>query len=234
VAIVQKQNKQQAGVIAVKKAYDSIKSSIIEFRLMPGSRINEVELAAELGMSRAPVREALNRLVESGFVTFDPGKGFFCRRFTLADFSDLYEVRYDLETAAVRKACEKHSDPSVSELVQFWHGVASRQHSMSIDDLIASDEDFHLRIAHIAGNAERTKLLQNIYERIRFIRKIHIESEPRRTDFVSEHVRLALAISKGAVAEAQDIIALHLGANTRELSDDIREGLARIYAEDLQ
>lgn len=229
------QSKQSnAGSVAVKRAYDYIKHGIIEFELMPGSRINEVELAAALDMSRAPVREALNRLVDGGFVTFLPGKGFFCRRLTLSDIADLYEVRFDLETAAVRKACGKHDDPAVAELADFWDSIAERQQSMTIDELIAADEEFHMRIARIAGNAEREKLLQNIYERIRFIRRIHIETEPRRTEFVREHVRLVEAIRRNDPEEATATIALHLGANSRELNDDIREALARIYAEDLQ
>ncbi|MDD3537714.1 MAG: GntR family transcriptional regulator [Eubacteriales bacterium] len=226
--------KKKSSVVAVQKAYDYIKHSIIEFELRPGSRINEVELAATLDMSRAPVREALNRLVEIGFVTFDSGKGFFCRRFTLAEITDLYEVRFDLETASIKKACEKHDDPAVTALREYWQTIAGSQSSMTIEALISADEDFHLFLANIAGNAERTKLLENIYERIRFVRRINIEKEPRRTNFVKEHLLMIQAVLDNDPEKASELMALHLGANSAELHANIREGLARIYAEDLQ
>lgn len=231
--MIQKRTKK-ISVVAVQKAYDHIKHSVIEFELRPGSRINEVGLAATLGMSRAPVREALNRLVESGFVTFDPGKGFFCRRFTLGEIADLYEVRFDLETASIKKACEKHDDPAVAALKEYWQSIAGSQSSMTIEELISADEDFHLFLANIAGNAERAKLLENIYERIRFVRRINIETEPRRTSFVGEHLLLIQAILDNDPDTASKLMALHLGANSTELHVNIREGLARIYAEDLQ
>lgn len=228
-----RRKEKDASTAAVKRAYDAIKADIIDFAIMPGERINEVELAGALGMSRAPVREALNRLVEGGFVFFDAGKGFFCRKFSASEIADLFEIRLDLETAAVRKACVNGSAADIASILESWRKIAERHLDMSIDQLIASDEIFHMQIAALAGNAERMTILTNINERIRFVRKISIESESRRNSFVDEHLRLIAAIARQDQAEAVQLIEYHLDLNAKELKANIHEGLSRIYAKEI-
>ena len=63
----------------VDRAYERLKRMAIGYHLKPGERLNEGELAKQLGVSRTPLREALNRLAMEGFLRFSPGKGFFCR-----------------------------------------------------------------------------------------------------------------------------------------------------------
>lgn len=222
-----------SSTIAVKRAYDYLRDKTIEFGFRPGERINEVELAQVLEMSRAPVREALNRLVVGGFVIFEPGKGFFCRKFSVTEISDLFGVRADLEIAAVRQACQRATDAEIAALIEGWQSVAARQPSLAIGDLILFDENFHIDLASLAGNAERIRILENINERIRFVRKISIESESRRNSFVDEHMKIAKALVKRDAAKVVELMKYHLGLNSKELKANIHEGLARIYAEEV-
>lgn len=218
---------------AVLRAYEKIKSDIVAFAIIPGERINEVELAAALEMSRAPVREALNRLVAGGFVSFDSGRGFFCRRFSASEIADLFEVRRDLETAAIRRACAVAGDSDIAALAAACEDTLQQQAALAAADLVLRDEAFHLGVAALAGNAERLVILRNINERIRFVRQISIESPERRQSLVDEHRRLIDAIARHDEAEAAALIAYHLDLNSRDLKANIQEGLTRIYAKEI-
>lgn len=222
-----------ASTLAVKKAYDYILDQTIAFGFRPGERINEVELAEVLGLSRAPVREALNRLVVGGFVAFESGKGFSCRKFSLSEISDLFTIREELEVPAVRSACKKATDCQIAELVTNWEIVAATHMSMTSDELILSDEKFHIELASLAGNSERTRVMQNINERIRFVRKINIEKEIHRVTFVDEHKKIAKAILARDQQKVSELMKLHLDLNAKDLKADIHEGLTRIYAEEM-
>lgn len=226
-------NKNDASTMAVKKAYDYLQEKTIDFSLRPSERINEVELASRLSMSRAPVREALNRLVMGGFVVFEPGKGFFCRKFSVTEISDLFGVREDLEIAAVGQACHKATDEQLTVLLANWQSISQAHPSIPIGELILSDEQFHLSLVALAGNLERIRVLENINERIRFVRKISIEKEERRRAFVGEHDKILDAIAERDERKAVETMKYHLGFNSLELKGNIHEGLARIYAEEV-
>src|SRR5690606_31139082 len=82
---------------SVNRVYAAIRRMAVNFEFRPEQRINEVELAAALNVSRTPVREALNRLVIEGLITLVPNKGFYCRPFDAEQIMSLFEVRTALE-----------------------------------------------------------------------------------------------------------------------------------------
>ncbi len=231
----QKSDKEskETSTMAVKRAYDYIRDKTIDFSIRPGDQINEIEVANELKMSRVPVREALNRLTVGGFVSFDPGKGFFCRKFSESEMKDLYGVRHDLEMGAVRQACQAGNDNDIAAILSDWERIADTYMNMSWDELILLDELFHIRIASSAGNIERVAFLQNIYERIRFVRKISIEKDTRRHALVGEHLDLVQAILNHDEMRSAKLLEYHLGINSQELKENIRTGMLRIYADDI-
>ena len=98
---------------SVDKVYDALKDLAVDYRFRPGERVNEVELAARLGVSRTPIREALNRLVRDGFMSFVPNRGFYARDITPKGVQDLYELRAAVERAAFKLACERGTDEEI-------------------------------------------------------------------------------------------------------------------------
>jgi len=224
---------KEMSTLAVKRAYDYIRDMAIDFSVRPGEQINEAEVANHLEMSRVPVREALNRLVVGGFVVFDPGKGFYCRKFSESEMRDLYAVRLDVELGSVKQACQKEDEEDIASILSDWETISRTHSDMSQEELILLDELFHLRIAALSGNMERISVLENIFERIRFIRKINIEQDPRRSAFVDEHVRIAEAILRHDEALATELLEYHLGVNSQGLKENISAGTLRIYAADI-
>ena len=80
-----------------ERLYSAIRDMTIAYRIKPGERLNEVELARQLGGSRTPLREALNRLAAEGFLTFRRSQGFYCREFKPREIHELYQLRSIIE-----------------------------------------------------------------------------------------------------------------------------------------
>ena len=85
----------------VQRVVRRLSKAIVSGQLSPGERLSESVVARQLGVSRAPVREAARLLENSGLVTYQPNRGFFVRRFTARELDDLYEFRLVIETAAL-------------------------------------------------------------------------------------------------------------------------------------
>lgn len=217
---------------AVERAYEYLHHQAVSFGIRPGERINEVEVAANLEMSRAPVREALNRLVMNGLVAFEPGKGFFCRKLSVKEVSELFELRSDMEASAVHSAVKTAKDEDIQAVREFWSDVVAQGNKMDIEALLNYDEEFHLKVIGLAGNSERVKFMQNINERIRFVRRINLESEGRRATIIGEHSQLLDAIAQRDENTALKLLESHLKFSHDDLRAYIHEGIARIYADE--
>ena len=217
----------------VERAYLYLRDRTVSFGYRPGERINEVELAASLGMSRAPVREALNRLIADGLVVMEPGRGFFCRKLSAKEITDLFAVRADLEVSAVRTACQSADPEALKTLADDWDAILAQQASLPIDALVAADEDFHIRLASLSGNAERVRYLGNINARIRFVRRINLEEDGRRSASLAEHALILAAVARGDAETACALVSQHLSISAEEVLAHIHTGLARIYASEV-
>lgn len=217
----------------VDTAYGKLRDRLVTFAVKPGARLNETELAQDLTMSRAPVREALNRLVADGLVIFEPGRGFFCRRLSVSETADLYAVRLDLETGALCTFLRTASDDVLNGFVAQWRASLPDAEHMDIDTLVDADEAFHINLAGMAGNLARIKFLSNINDRIRFVRRLNLESPDRRAQALCEHARLLDAVAKRDGDRASQILSDHLHRSTEEITVQVRLAIARIYSDEM-
>lgn len=211
------------------RIYDALRRMAVEYDFKPNERINEVELAARHGVSRTPVREALQRLVTEGLITFQPNRGFFCRGFDAEEVVHLSDVRAALEEYAVRLATERASDTQLRALVDWWTMTSARADSLSGHDLTARDEEFHMRIAALSGNPELAKMLEGINTRIRFIREIEVERHRRLSTTYTEHTAIADAMARRDAGGAARLMRAHIGISASDAVSAVKEGLARIY-----
>lgn len=214
---------------SVNRVYAAIREMAVSYEFRPEQRINEVELAAALKVSRTPVREALNRLVIEGLITLVPNKGFFCRSFDADEILHLFEVRTALETLAVRLACRRGNAGDFEDLAAFWSGVTARQAEMSAEELTSLDEEFHTRIARLSGNPEILRMIEGVNARIRFVRRIEIESPKRRETTFCEHLGIVEAMKAHEDGRAETLMAEHIAISVADAVEAMKEGLARIY-----
>lgn len=160
----------------VDRIHAQLRRMAADFEIRPATRINEARMATELGVSRTPLREALNRLVAEGFLTFQSNHGFFCRALDPQQLLDLYEARAAIECEGLRLAVMRGSDADIASLARF-HDETLDEYAGCTDPLrqLAIDEEFHARIMALSGNGELARLLDNIHGRIRYVRMIGLK-----------------------------------------------------------
>lgn len=210
------------------EVYEKLKAMAIAFEFAPGVRINEVELARTLEVSRTPLREALNRLQSEGFFTRAAGKGFMARHFDAKEVYDIYEMRRILEGGAVRLACERASDEQLEELARFVRESREVPHDSDAMELLGLDEAFHERLALMTGNEEYRRCLININGRIRFFRWVDMQNG-RRHYTQNEHLAIVQALMRRDADEAARLTEAHITRRMDQIIEVIRRGVAEIY-----
>ncbi len=210
----------------VEAVYRQLKAMAVDFRLRPGERLNEGALARDLGTSRTPLREALNRLVAEGLVTFRPGRGFCCRSLDAESVFDLYELRAVLECAAVGLACARAGDDGIAGLEATLAAQADYA-GKTVREVTAGDEAFHIAIAGLSGNGELVRQLQGINERIRYIRWIDMQTRVRTTK--GEHRAIMAALAARDAPAAVAAMQGHIAKRMDQVVAAVREGYSSIY-----
>ncbi|MDR3434838.1 MAG: GntR family transcriptional regulator [Rouxiella aceris] len=225
--------KKSRSADSVEKVYEKVKLLAIDYHFRPGERVNEVELAGQLGVSRTPVREALNRLSKDGFMSFVPNRGFYARDITPEGVRELYEVRMVIEQATFRFACQRASDEEIAATTAIWEEVSQKQQDVSeISDwstIAQADERFHMEIAHISKNSQLYDMLDSLNSLIRFFRRIDLETPSRRNNAYLEHVEIISALRQRDVQKGMSLIERHVSLSSEHAVEVTKEGLARIY-----
>ena len=212
----------------VDRVYEQLKSMAVSFELKPGQRVNEGDIAKLLGISRTPLREALNRLNTEGFLRFMPGKGFFCRELDVQEIFELYELRKSIEVAAVRLAIKRAKDTDIADLLAFLNSTGPDPGDRSSIELVELDEIFHERLMAMADNAEMLRVLRNVNARIRFIRWIDMDRVNRSTT-QAEHRAVLAGLSIRNETICISVLEKHIDRRMDQITSSIKEGYAQIY-----
>lgn len=212
-----------------ERAYRTIRKLLVEFSLRPGERINEVQLSRTLSLSRTPIREALNRLASDGFVEFSPNRGFHVRALSTDGLLDLYELRSIVECAAFRLACERAAEDELEAFGDFWRSVRADYQERQPDEILALDEEFHLRIAQLSGNLEISRQLMAINARIRFIRRIQIEHVSHDQAQVLMHDEILDAAMKRDPQAGEQALKNHIELTVSATKQALKDALFRAY-----
>lgn len=211
-------------------AYSTIKEMAINYEFRPDENINEIELSRKLGVSRTPVRDALNQLLNEGLFSFRKNQGFFCRSLDADELFDLAEVRLGLECLAIEHACERGSVESREQLLKFWTEVDAKLDELSSSEIARMDEEFHESIIRMADNAVLLNMIKQINARIRFVRQIEIEGPVRTGADFAEHFKIAEALIRDDVAYARERLVYHITFTREDAMRVLGEGLVRIFS----
>ena len=130
------------------QVYARLRAQILDLDRVPGSRLTERGLEAELGASRTPLRAALMRLEGEGLVARD-GRAWQVSPIDLGEIARLSEVRDAVETAAARLSCARATDSEIAALAVQADRI---DHSATTDDAVRAGTDFHVRLAALSGN----------------------------------------------------------------------------------
>lgn len=154
--------KENAVVNIRTQVYNAIKENICGGRYEPGQRLNEVELARSLNVSRSPVREALRRLAADGLVVELPNRGVFVREFTPQDIQEIFDVRVLLESYCIQRSVQFMTTEHKQELMRCLDQITYYHERQDMKKHIEADCQLHGLIIRIGGN----RLVEDMYQRI--------------------------------------------------------------------
>lgn len=195
--------------------YQQLKSELFEFRLLPGDRFTEAEIAERTGASRTPVRQALFRLESEGFLDVNFRSGWEVRPLDFAQLDALYELRILLEQASVRrmsKLTAEELDGVLSPLEATWR-VKSADRSVEAVQVAIWDEDFHCALVAASRNTEFARVHLEVTERIRIVRRLDFTERSRITATYKEHSAMLQALREGEFEAVAEQLALHIEAS---------------------
>jgi DNA-binding GntR family transcriptional regulator len=202
-------------------AYEHIRLGILQGRLPVGSVVGEGVVAAELGISKTPVRQALQMLSREGLLEVGKRRQLIVRGFTPEHRAEVMRIREALESIAVETACERMSDDDIDYLRILVRRQRRAIDANDDDRFVELDEEFHLRLAEGAGLAIVAKILGQLRGFVRIMRLGSTHVRDARAA-IEEHEVILEAIEARDAAAAEAALRTHLANAGRILLDDER------------
>jgi len=222
---------------ANERAYAQIRSLLIAGDFEPGARLREEDLAERTGVSRTPVREALRRLANEGFVEFQPRRGVQVISWTEQDLDELFGVRALLESYAARQAAERATAEHIEAMGRLCDRMdALAEQTYAVGDVTPGEEsrlpaevqevyhliaelnnEFHETVLTAAGNAHLRSLMGGLISMPLVQRTFMRYSGERLARSMSHHRELVDAIRSGDGSWASSVMNAHVRSARVEL-----------------
>jgi DNA-binding GntR family transcriptional regulator len=186
-----------------------LKQMILAGELKVGQRINEVEIANALGISRAPLREAIQALVNEGLLVAIVNRGAFVRTFSEDELEDLYELRIALELHALSLAAVRASPEQLDELDMFLDETGSRMGAAEARHY-PGELDFHLRVVELSRSRELLASASSVNQRISLARSRSGHEPERAQHAFEQHRAIVRNLRKKELSAASGLLQLHL------------------------
>jgi DNA-binding GntR family transcriptional regulator len=209
--------------------YDTLRKSILELELAPGSPLDEVSLSSQFDMSRTPIREALVRLAAEGLVATLPNRNTIVAPIDFVRLPVYFEALSLMHRVTARLAALNHKAEDLIRMRSFERAFAdavSRQDALS---MISSNREFHVAIAEAGGNPYFTGLFSRLLDEGRRILRLYYSSFddklPRK--YIEEHQQIVRAIAAHDAELADKLATGHAAQIVKQIQDYIaRDGVA--------
>lgn len=213
------------------RAYEELKRLLLQGDLPLNVRLGEEKLAAAIGVSRTPVREALLRLHVEGLVRRGSDGGYEPTVPDVAVIRHLYEVRCGLEMQALRRPQQTgtaHDMGMLEELRDDWRAFADEPQQEADPSFVLLDETFHVTLADAAGNPALTEILRQVNDRIRIVRMQDFLTEDRIHRTIEEHLVIVEAVLAGDVTAAVARFLGHVDRSVAVVEERVNRALSRM------
>jgi DNA-binding GntR family transcriptional regulator len=188
--------------------YDSLRDAIWEGRIARGERVREEEIARSLGVSRTPVREALQRLQRRGLLVTGPGRGLIVAELSKREVIELYAMREILEGSAARFAAQHAARPEIDILYRLQRDLADAPDDVLL--LVKLNRRFHQAIYDAANNQYLTQTLDTLHDSMALLHSTTFRAPNRRRESDEEHRRIVAAIERHDADAAEAIAREHI------------------------
>ena len=192
--------------------YSQLKAELFEFRLLPGDRFTEAEIADRTGASRTPVRQALYKLQREGFLDVNFRNGWEVRPLDFAQIDALYELRILLEQASVHRMSDLDAHQLSDFLLplEFRWCVRPKERSTDASEVAMWDEEFHCGLVAASRNKEFARVHLELTEKIRIVRRLGFTGNSRITATYEEHSAILASIRARRFSAAEKQLGLHI------------------------
>lgn len=189
---------------------EALREAIFNGVLQPRERLMEIQLAEELGVSRTPVREALRKLEQEGFIVMVPRKGAYVADLSLKDIEDVFEIRIALEGLAASLSAERITDEELEVMERLLAEKAEAIKSLNMEKLVEVDTQFHETIYNSSRNERLSNIISNLREQIQRYRTTSLAYPGRMQRSLEEHRSIVEAIQARDPILAKQLVQDHI------------------------
>jgi DNA-binding GntR family transcriptional regulator len=184
-----------------EQVYEIVLRAIVTGDFQPGYQIRDIDIAESLGVSRTPVREALQRLVDDGLVETTPGAATRVAPIDVGDVRNIYPIVAALHALALRLAADRIGPAELEALASANATFSAAVHDARITDALAADDAFHGVILRAAANPELQRTLDRLMPHIRRVQLTQFSSELSRHS-IRQHSEIIAACRERRFADA--------------------------------
>ena len=192
------------------KIRDSLEQRIVEGELGNGKRLDETELSNFYGVSRTPVREALQRLAESGLAEHLPRRGTFVRSPSLSQLVEMFEVMAELECMAIRLAARRATSNDIDALEKDNETCRAEVAANDTKKYYEINASLHGRIYQMSGNSFLANEARRLHDRLRPFRRLQLRVRGRMEESMAEHDIILAALRDGDADHAMETMKKHI------------------------
>lgn len=186
-------------------------NSILKGDLLPGQRVNESAIAAGLGVSRMPVREALRDLESAGMVESRKHSGVFVRKLSAQEASELYELRAMVESHVARKVAAQASAALLHSLETRLEQMDEAVANHNVAAYYEANLQFHWDIVSASQNREICDVYRGLVQKLHLVRLKNLSSDIGMTTSIGEHHKIVDAIRRGDPDACAELMTSHIG-----------------------
>ena len=186
---------------------ERLRQQIFNRQLEPGAWIDELKIAAEYGISRTPLREALKVLAVEGLVTMKVRRGAYVTEMSTTDVAQVYHLMALLESDAAGRVAAMCTDAQIADL-QALHDRLEKQVRQR-DAFFDTNEQFHLRLLDLAGNRWSAQIVMDLRKVMKLNRHLSLFKQGRLAESLAEHRAVMAAIAARDAAEATRLMRAH-------------------------
>ncbi len=203
------------------RVFHTLEEEILNGSRQPGDPLTELQLCQELGVSRTPVREALNRLEQEGLAATLPNRSVVVAGITVSDMLDIYEIRLRVEGLAARRCATRLSSEALRELTDLVDLQEFYTQKEQPQQLRTLDSQFHHLLYRHCGSPALTATLTNLHRKVRHFRQTSMAESDRANQTLAEHRAIVNALAAHDPDAADRAATAHI--------DQARRRLATLY-----
>lgn len=182
---------------AAQHAVEGLRRAMVEGELRPGDRVRQEEIAERLGVSLAPVREALAVLEQEGQVTYLPRRGYFVAELDLGEMREIYALRALLEARAARRALPLLDEDAVRRIELAARDCVDAAAGGEVAAELEANRRFHFAVLDSPGQAHTLRLIRLLWDSTENYRALYYNSPQGRHESLQAHDRIIAAIRAG-------------------------------------